>query len=81
MILPFGLTQKPVVKYFEGGSFHFSGRDGKLYYQLWTTIKKDGRFYKTKYPELHEVISREHLNKLLAVKSLHELRTIEEVVN
>lgn len=89
--LPFDLKQKPVRKYFEGGSIHFSCTNGKLFATLTITkrakncqIESDGLniigfgFSKWKYGTI-EVTSKEHLKKLLAVKSFSELPTIEVV--
>ena len=90
--LPFNLKQKPVRKYFEGGSISFSCRDQKLYATLTITkrsgsgiIESDGinliikgGFKKWKYGEI-EVKSKEQLNKLLSIKNFSEIPTIEAV--
>ena len=72
--LPFGLKQKPVNKYFEHGVIKFSCREGKLFY----TVKQ---ITKTVNATVFngEVTSKQHLDKLLAVKSLNEIQTIEVV--
>lgn len=90
--LPFNLKQKPVRKYFEGGSISFSCRDQKLYATLTITkrsrsgiIDSDGinliirgGFNKWKYGTI-EVTSKEQLDKLLSIKNISELPTIEVV--
>ena len=39
MNLPFGLKQKPITKYFEGGVIRFNLVDGHLYYTIRHIIK------------------------------------------
>ena len=72
--LPFGLTQKPMNHYFNGGVIKFNVREGVLHY----TIKK---ISKTSNATLFKGIIRnkEHLNKLMDAKTLHEIQTIEVV--
>ena len=72
--LPFGLTQKPVNKYFEHGVIKFSCREGRLYY----TVK---RITKTRNVSLltSRVKTLDQLNHLLSVKHLHEIPLIEVV--
>lgn len=89
--LPFGLKQKPVRHYFDGGSISFSCREGKLFATLTITTRSkrgvadsDGSrltiigFDKWKY-NTAEVTSKEQLNKLLSAKTFSEIPTIEVV--
>lgn len=72
--LPFGLKQKPVNKYFEGGVIKFSCREGKLYY----TIKQ---ITKTGSGDIRggQVGSKTHLDKLLSIKTFNDIQTIEVI--
>ena len=72
--LPFGLKQKPLNHYFEHGVIKFAVREGKLFYTV-KSIRKDNN------SKLFtgEVKSKEHLDKLLSIKDLSEIRTIEVV--
>lgn len=74
--LPFELKQKPLPHYFDGGVIKFSCREGILYY----TVKQ---IEKTLSGTLTSgrVESKEHLDKILNVKTLYEIHTIEEVVS
>lgn len=72
--LPFGLKQKPVRHYFNGGSIHFECIEGDLRYTVTITTKKTKSKLHTKW-----IYSKEQLDKLLSVKSLSELQTIEVV--
>ena len=72
--LPFGLKQKPVNKYFQGGVIKFSVKDGRLYY----TIKLITKIQNSKLFS-GNVRSKEHLDKLLSIKSISEIPTIEVV--
>lgn len=72
--LPFGLKQKPLSHYFEHGVVRFNIQEGKLFYSIrkitktsWATLIKG------------EVQSKEHLDKILQIKSLSEIPTIEVV--
>ena len=72
--LPFGLKQKPVNKYFEGGVIKFNVREGVLYFQVKQITKKmSGTIYRG------IVKSKEHLGQLIAVKSLNEIHVLEVV--
>ena len=72
--LPFGLKQKPTNYYFEHGVIKFSCIEGKLFY----TVKHITKL--SNFPILKgEVRSKEHLDKLLNVKSHLEIPTIEVV--
>ena len=72
--LPFGLTQKPVNKYFEHGVIKFNVREGKLFY----TIKQ---ITKTGSGDIRggQVGSKTHLDKLLSIKTFNDIHTIEVV--
>ena len=72
--LPFGLTQKPVNKYFEHGVIKFSCREGKLFYSIKQITKTGSGSIRN-----GEVQSKDHLDKLLSIKTFSELRTIEVV--
>ena len=79
--LPFDLTQKPVRKYVEGGSIHFSIRDGRMFYTVTRTIRlvMPERFKKEKL-YTGEVKTKEQYHKLLSTKTLADvLQTIEVV--
>lgn len=80
--LPFGLKQKPLRKYFAGGSIGFECREGKLFYVIITTrtihLIKPERYVKEKYPK-KEVKNIEHLERLMAIKSLNEIPSLEVV--
>lgn len=72
--LPFGLTQKPMNHYFEHGVIKFNIREGKLFYTVKIINKSlNGILYQG------EVKSKEYLNKLLSVKTISEIQTIEVV--
>lgn len=72
--LPFDLKQKPVNKYFEGGVIKFNVREGVLHFQVKQITKKtSGTIYRG------IVKSKQHLDQLLAVKTLNEIHTIEVV--
>lgn len=72
--LPFRLKQKPVNKYFNGGVIKFAVREGKLYYQIRMITKTHNALLLR-----HEVKSKEHLDKLMSIKTLDEIPTIEAV--
>lgn len=74
--LPFGLKQKPLKHYFENGVIKFSIIEGKLFYTVERIDKMN--IYKL---FTSEVKSKEHLDQLLSIKFLHEIQTIEEVIN
>ena len=72
--LPFGLKQKPTNHYFEHGVIKFNVREGVLHFQVKQITKQmNGTIYRG------IVKSKQHLDQLLAVKTLHELQTIEVV--
>ena len=73
--LPFGLKQKPVNKYFEGGVIKFSIREGVMHYQVKQITKQaNGTIYNG------IVKDKTHLERLQSVKSIYDvLRSIEEV--
>ena len=72
--LPFGLKQKPLNKYVEHGIIKFAVREGVLHFQVKQITKQmNGTIYRG------VVKSKEHLDKLLAVKTLGEIQTIEVV--
>lgn len=72
--LPFGLTQKPVNKYFEHGVIKFNVREGVLHFQVKQITKQmNGTIYRG------IVKSKEHLDQLLAVKTLHDIQVLEVV--
>lgn len=72
--LPFGLKQKPLNKYIMHGVIKFSCREGMLHFEV-RQITKDvnGTIYRG------IVKSKQHLEQLLAVKTLNEIQTIEVV--
>ena len=74
MILPFGLKQKPLNHYFRNGVVRFSCREGTLFYQI-KQITKTMNFM----PYQGEVKSEDHLDRLLSIKSLGEIHSIEVV--
>ena len=74
--LPFGLKQKPLTKYFEGGVIKFSIVEGKLFY----TVKVINKGSNSKL-FVYEVKSKEQLDQLLSIKTFSEIPTIEEVVS
>ena len=73
--LPFGLKQKPVNKYFEGGVIKFSCREGQLNFEVKQITKStNGTIYKG------TVNDKTQLDKLLSVKTIYDvLRSIEVV--
>lgn len=72
--LPFDLTTKPTSHYFEHGVIRFNMAEGKLFFTVKVITKLTNGIVLQK-----EVRSKEHLSKLLSVKSLSELQTIEVV--
>ena len=72
--LPFALKTKPVAHYFEHGVIKFAMSEGKLYYQIRMITKQHNALLLR-----HEVKSKEQLDRILAVKSLDEIRSIEVV--
>lgn len=70
--LPFGLKQKPLTKYFNGGVIRFNIVEGKLFY----TIKVINRGTNSKL-FVYEVKSKEQLDQLLSIKTFSEIPTIE----
>ena len=72
--LPFGLKQKPLNHYFEHGVIKFNVREGQLHYSARLISKSINGSLSSGV-----VKSKEHLDKLLAVKTLHEIQTIEVV--
>ena len=72
--LPFGLTTKPVNKYFNGGVIRFNIVDGKLFY----TVKVINKGSNSKL-FVYEVKSKEQLDQLLSIKTFSEIPTIEVV--
>ena len=73
--LPFGLKQKPLTKYFNGGVIKFNIVEGKLFY----TVKVINKGNNSKL-FVHEIKSKEQLDLLLSIKTFSEIPTIEEVV-
>ena len=74
--VPFGLKQKPLNHYFDGGVVKFSIDEGELHFLI-KQITKKGNF--TIYSGV--ITEKEQLDKLLSIKTLSELQTIEEVVS
>ncbi len=72
----FGLKVKPIRQYHEGFSLSFNIENGKMFCLVIITTKAE----KLKIDNF-EVKSKDHLNKLLAVKSFHEIPLLTEVVN
>ena len=73
--LPFGLKQKPMTHYFEHGVVKFAVREGKLFFTIKQITKTvNGTVLKG------EVKSKAHLDKLMSIKNLSEIPTIEGVV-
>lgn len=72
--LPFRLTQKPMNHYFEHGVIKFAVREGTLYYTIKIINKSINGVL------LNGIVnSKDHLDKLLAIKHLSEIQTIEVV--
>lgn len=74
--LPFGLKQKPLSHYVEGGIIRFNMLDGHLFY----TVRKIDKTVNACLI-LDEIESKEELDRLLSAKSLHEIPSIEEVIS
>ena len=72
--LPFGLKQKPVNKYFEHGVIKFSVQEGKLFFTVKAITKLTNGIVLQS-----EVKSKAHLDKLLSIKTLSEIPSIEVV--
>lgn len=72
--LPFGLKQKPLNHYFEHGVIRFSINDGKLLFTVKAITKLTNGII-----QQSEVKSKDHLDKLLSIKKLSEIPTIEVV--
>ena len=72
--LPFGLKQKPLNHYFEHGVIRFSINDAKLYFTVKAITKLTNGIVLQS-----EVKSKAHLDKLLSIKTLSEIQTIEVV--
>lgn len=74
MIFPFGLKAKPLPHYFKQGVVKFSMNEGVMNYKI-THITKT-----IKAPLIKgQVKSKEHLDRLLSIKSLNEIPLIEVV--
>ena len=72
--LPFGLKQKPLNHYFEHGVIKFSVSEGKLYFYIKQINKRNSGSL------LHGIVkSQEHLDKLMSIKTISEIPTIEVV--
>lgn len=70
--LPFGLKQKPMPHYFEHGVIKFNVREGVLHYTIKQITKK------TNAVLLNGIVkSKDHLQQLLAVKSLNDIQSLE----
>ena len=72
---PFWGKMKPIPHYFEQGVIRFSVREGQLYY----SCKAITRTFTGIITNNQLVPSKEYLDKLLAVKSIHEIPSIEVV--
>lgn len=72
--LPFGLKQKPLPHYFEHGVIKFAMREGVMHYTIKKITKSVNATLLT-----GEVKSKAHLDKLLSIKNLSEIPTIEVV--
>ena len=72
--LPFGLKQKPLNHYFEHGVIKFSVQEGKLFFTVKAITKLTNGII-----QQSEVKSKAHLDKLLSIKTLSEIPTIEVV--
>ena len=72
--LPFGLKQKPTNHYFEHGLVKFNVREGTMYYTIKRITKRSNSTLLN-----GKVASKEHLDKLLSIRSIRELQTIEVV--
>lgn len=72
--LPFGLTQKPLNHYFEHGVIKFNVREGELHYSARLISKSINGSLSSGL-----VKSKAHLDKLLSIKTISELQTIEVV--
>lgn len=70
--LPFGLTQKPMNHYFEHGVIKFAVREGTLHYTIKIINKSINGVL------LNGIVkSKDHLDKLLKIRTLSEIQTIE----
>ena len=72
--LPFGLKQKPLNHYFEHGVIRFSINDGKLFFTVKVITKLTNGII-----QQSEVKSKANLDKLLSIKTLNEIPSIEVV--
>ena len=72
--LPFGLKQKPLNHYFETGVIKFSIREHLMYFKISMITKTNNSLLITGH-----VQSKQHLEKLLSIKHLNEIPTIEVV--
>lgn len=72
--LPFGLKQKPLNHYFEHGVVKFNVQNGTMYY----TVKQ---ITKTINATVFrgEVKSKAHLDKIMSIKKLSDIQTLEVV--
>ncbi len=71
----FNLNVKPIRQYHDGFSLYFTIEDGKMFCLVTITTKTE----KLKIDNF-EVKSKDHLDKLLVVKSFHEIPLLTEVV-
>lgn len=72
--LPFGLKQKPLSHYFAGGSVRFNIVEGDMRYIITHTTKTRKSVIKEGW-----VYNKEQLEKLLSIKSIHEIPSLEQV--
>lgn len=72
--LPFGLKAKPLPYYFEHGVIKFNMREGVMHYTIKEITKSVHAVLTT-----GTVKSKEHLDKLLSIKKLSEIPSIEVV--
>ena len=72
--LPFGLKQKPLPHYFEHGVVKFAMHEGTMHFTIKQITKKiNATILKGKVKNI------EHLERLMSIKTLSEIPTIEVV--
>lgn len=76
MTLPFGLKQKPLNHYINQGIVRFHMIQGSLCYEVKAISKKGNYLLQNGI-----IKDKEQLDRLLNMKSLHEIPLIEEVVS
>lgn len=75
MNIPFGLKQKPLNHYFQNGVIRFSVKEGNLYFKV---IQINPKFSATIF-DYTLIKTKEQLDKLLSIRYVSEIPTIEVV--